>query len=114
MIQSRPSTSSWAYLLSRKTSQTGKTLEQASSETNRNQQIYRGFKGLKQAIKLEFKLARYDQVRKANQLPRDNRADTHAGSRTLQGASHLRQVGCHTQLLGKVHQQHARLHREGC
>jgi hypothetical protein len=68
-----------------------------------------GFKGLKQAIKLEFKLARYDQVCSAAwaSCAVANRSQGH---RALQGAPHLRQVGRHAQLLGKVHQQHARLY----
>jgi hypothetical protein len=48
----------------------------------------RGFKGLKQAIKLEFKLARYDQVHSALQASKRT-TDNMEGSRTLQGASHL-------------------------
>lgn len=63
-----------------------------------------GFKGLKQAIKLEFKLGRYEKV--GGGYP----GGTYeivltmcAGRRTLHRASHLRQVRRHPQLLGKVH-----------
>ena len=66
----------------------------------------RGFKGLKQAIKLEFKLARYDSVRAISGVFRRYTNIT-TGCRTLQRASHLRQVRRHTKLLRKVHQQHA-------
>lgn len=66
-----------------------------------------GFKGLKQAIKLEFKLGRYDKVSFVSRVERVTETDNRAGCRALQRAVDLRQVGRHPQLLRKVHQQHA-------
>lgn len=68
----------------------------------------RGFKGLKQAIKLEFKLARYDQV-PTNRDPQLQLL-TKTGDGALPRTSHLRQVCGDTELLGKVYQQHARFY----
>lgn len=73
---------------------------------------YRGFKGLKQAIKLEFKLGRYSDV-SPRRLSHIDMSDWFQGYRTLPGTPHLRQVRCDTELFGKIDQQHARLHREG-
>lgn len=82
--------------------------------TDTDVHIYpRGFKGLKQAVKLEYKLGKYDKVRCSMV---DSRPSTHpsTGYRALYRTPHLRQVCCHPQLLRKVHKQHARLYREGC
>ena len=80
-----------------------------------NTDIYypRGFKGLKQATKLEYKLGKYDKVQDSKT---DSKSMTYwnTGYRALYRAFDLRKVGCHPQLLRKVHKQHARLHREGC
>ena len=68
--------------------------------------VTRGFKGLKQAIKLEFKLGRYSDV--GVHLPVQcfsyDYADVCLGCRTLSRATHLRQVGRHAKLLGKIDQ----------
>jgi len=69
-----------------------------------------GFKGLKQAIKLEFKLKRYDKVRREGRDGPPTAADVPPGERALWGAPRLRQIGRNPQLLGKIDQQHARLH----
>lgn len=74
-----------------------------------------GFKGLKQAIKLEFKLGRYEKVGAEQPHARSESVLTaFAGRGALYRTSHLCQVSRHAQLLGEVHQQHARLHREEC
>ena len=66
----------------------------------------RGFKGLKQAIKLEIALGKYDDVSTTYpQLATLLIAD--AGHRTLQTITHIRQVCRHQELLGEVHQQSA-------
>lgn len=57
-----------------------------------------GFKGLKQAIKLEFKLQRYDEVCHGRRAGWQH-TDRPAGHQALRGASHLRQVRRHAQLL---------------
>ena len=54
-----------------------------------------GFKGLKQAIKLEFKLARYDQVGTYGPTA-DGEANKPTGGGALQGAPYLRQISCHS------------------
>ena len=71
-----------------------------------------GFKGLKQAIKLEFKLCRYDKVGVLCLDERGALADHRLGRRALHRASHLCQVSRDSQLLGEVDQQHARFYRE--
>ncbi len=73
----------------------------------------RGFKGLKQAVKLEYKLGKFDKVRSSMILSKPN-THPNPGYRALYRASYLRQVCCDPQLLREVHKQHARLHREGC
>lgn len=72
-----------------------------------------GFKGLKQAIKLEFKLGRYEKVsgESREEVPGQT-TDCSTGRRTLHRASHIRQIRRHAKLLGEVDQQHAGLHRE--
>lgn len=72
----------------------------------------RGFKGLKQAVKLEYKLGKYDKVCESTTVSKPN-AHWNPGYRALYGAPNLRQVCCHPQLFRKVYKQHARLHREG-
>ena len=59
----------------------------------------RGFKGLKQAIKLEFNLRRYDQVRLHRMACPDIITKFEVGSRTLPRAVDICQVRCHTELL---------------
>lgn len=73
-----------------------------------------GFKGLKQAIKLEFTLGRYDKVGSRTTYVLGQMLTLSTGSRALHGALDLCQVRGHSQLLGKVDQQHAGLHREEC
>jgi hypothetical protein len=73
--------------------------------------LTRGFKGLKQAIKLEFKLGRYDDVSLAdNKVLRD--ISDKKGNRTLPRALDICQIGRHAKLLGQVNKQHARFHRK--
>ena len=69
----------------------------------------RGFKGLKQAVKMEYKLGKYEKVRESMT---DSKPNTHwnPGYRALYRAFDLRQVCCHPQLLRKVYKQYARLH----
>lgn len=68
-----------------------------------------GFKGLKQAIKLEFKLGRYEKVGGEQQFGyvRGSILTMLVGRRTLLRAAHLRQVCRYSELLREVHQQHA-------
>ena len=67
-----------------------------------------GFKGLKQAVKLEYKLAKYDEVRDSR-ISSFTNAYLNLGYQTLYGTSYLRQVCRDTQLLRKINQQYARL-----
>ena len=67
--------------------------------------VTRGFKGLKQAIKLEFKLGRYSDV--GGHLPKAfsyDYADVYLGCRALPRTTHLRQIGRHAKLFGKIDQ----------
>ena len=63
-----------------------------------------GFKGLKQAIKLEFKLGRYEKACESYLNCFDTSNCSSLGSGALQGASHICQVRRDPQLLRKVHQ----------
>ena len=67
-----------------------------------------GFKGLKQAIKLEFRLGRYEKVggREARTV-RGQTLTSNPGCRTLHRALDVRQISSYPHLLRKVHQQHA-------
>jgi hypothetical protein len=69
-----------------------------------------GFKGLKQAIKLEFKLGLYDKVKKSIVLLQLSANDL--GRRALHRTPHICQERGHPKLLRKVYQQHPRLSRE--
>jgi COP9 signalosome complex subunit 2 len=70
-----------------------------------------GFKGLKQAIKLEFRLGRYEKVSDGGSRTAGGQTLTsNPGCRTLHRALDICQVSSHPQLLRKIHQQHARLH----
>jgi hypothetical protein len=71
----------------------------------------RGFKGLKQAIKLEFKLGKYSDVRFP--LTAAARYSPLLGRRTLQGTLNICQVRRYAKLFRKVDQQHAGLYRKG-
>ena len=57
-----------------------------------------GFKGLKQAVKLEFKLGKYDKV-KIHIMSDELHAYSIVGCRTLHRASNVRQKRSHTKLL---------------
>jgi hypothetical protein len=65
-----------------------------------------GFKGLKQAIKLEFKTGKYDEVCSSILLNRGvvvwSSPNDYEGRRTLQGAPHIRQVGRYEELLREI------------
>lgn len=64
-----------------------------------------GFKGLKQAIKLEFKLGKYDEVRwfSSGILCFFHIANASLGSGPFCRASHLRQISRHEELFRKIH-----------
>jgi hypothetical protein len=62
----------------------------------------RGFKGLKQAIKLEFQLKRYVQVPPTN-ISRGFITNLPSGCRTLPRIAHIRQVCRYAKLLGEIH-----------
>ena len=75
----------------------------------------RGFKGLKQAIKLEFKLKLYDKVNallKVTTIPPN--AYQVAGRCTLPNFIDVRQVRCDPKLLREIHQQYLGFYREEC
>lgn len=68
-----------------------------------------GFKALKQAIKLEFKLGRYNDVGAIGDEMDIGKGMLMAGTgcQTLHRAVDLCQISCHAELLREVHQQHA-------
>lgn len=64
-----------------------------------------GFKGLKQAIKLEFKTGKYDEVCYCHLLDRVvlwSCTNDYEGRRALQGAPHIRKVGRYEELLREI------------
>lgn len=67
-----------------------------------------GFKGLKQAIKLEVKLGKYDQVRCSSQFfcscASSSLLTTRPGRGSFCRAPDIREISSHKKLLGKVNQ----------
>jgi len=67
-----------------------------------------GFKGLKQAIKLEFRLGRYEKVSgRESRTEGEQTLTSNPGSRTLHRSLDICQISSHPQLLREIHQQHA-------
>ncbi len=84
-------------------------LERLSNPTVANRLHSRGFKGLKQAVKLEYKLGKYDQV--TNDQKRFRVISLMClGYRPLHRAPDICQICGHTKLLREVYQQYARLY----
>jgi COP9 signalosome complex subunit 2 len=64
-----------------------------------------GFKGLKQAIKLEFRLGRYEKVSGCeSKTQQEQTLTSNPGCRALHRALDICQVSGHSQLLREIHQ----------